>query len=191
MRPFSCNPVRAGVCMSVAAAIKRMIDLGVPPADAVEIAEMIEHAFSRPVPAYEPSFALTPPDAQVDKKAATRRDFETFWAEYPRKVGKGDAMKAYARAFQRIGAVNAPPKVILDNLRRLSAGWRQKDPEKIPHPATWLNRDGWEDETEAPAKGDGIALNGHNHYAPSSGASPEELEARRAMLTNMVERGDA
>jgi hypothetical protein len=68
--------------------------------------------------------------------------FEEFWALYPRKIAKAVARKAFARLSeqQQLDAC----KAIDDHL----AYWKVKETELefIPHPATWLNQERWEDE---------------------------------------------
>jgi hypothetical protein len=68
--------------------------------------------------------------------------FDGFWKRYPRKVGKADAARAFTRALRRVES----PDVILKALDRLIPAWARGDPKFIPHPSTWLNRDGWDDD---------------------------------------------
>ena len=70
----------------------------------------------------------------------SERGFDDFWALYPRKVGKTGAKKAYAKA---LGLV--PPDEIMAGVERLAGDPNLPAPEFIPHPATWLNRGGWDD----------------------------------------------
>jgi hypothetical protein len=77
---------------------------------------------------------------------APRSDFDLFWSAYPRKVAKADAAKAFDRARKR-----ANLSAVLDGLDRCLPIWAQTDREFIPHPATWLNRDGWLDELTPPS----------------------------------------
>ena len=70
-------------------------------------------------------------------------EFDTFWREYPKKTGKGDARKKFATAltktsFQTI--MNALEQV------KLSPQWNRDAGRYIPNPATWLNQERWEDE---------------------------------------------
>lgn len=67
--------------------------------------------------------------------------FDAFWAIYPRKVGKAAARKAFAKA---LGLV--PPDEIQYGVQRLADDPNLPPTEFIPHPATWLNRGGWDDE---------------------------------------------
>lgn len=69
--------------------------------------------------------------------------FLAFWEKYPRKVNKGTAWKAYAKA-ESAGLL---PDDLLDRLdnKRLCDDWQRDGGQYIPHPATWLNGRGWED----------------------------------------------
>lgn len=68
-------------------------------------------------------------------------DFDEFWAAYPRKVGKGQAERAYATALRKADHA------------KIMAGLRAQHfdgPERfIPHPATWLNGQRWLDEARS------------------------------------------
>lgn len=70
--------------------------------------------------------------------------FERFWAAYPRKVGKGAAR----RSFQRINPNNALVERMIAavNKQRWTVDWTKEGGQYIPHPATWLNQERWEDE---------------------------------------------
>lgn len=69
-------------------------------------------------------------------------DFETFWAAYPRKVGKPQAVKAFDKAIKRTDI-----RAMIAGLQRCqsSLDWTKREGQFIPHPTTWLNRDGWND----------------------------------------------
>lgn len=70
--------------------------------------------------------------------------FAEFWAQYPKKVGKGAAEKA----FDRI----KPDKQTFDRMmdaisaQKRSRQWTENNGQYIPNPATWLNQRRWEDE---------------------------------------------
>ncbi len=66
--------------------------------------------------------------------------FDDFWLLYPRRVAKKDARRAWAR----IPA--AQHMAILEALVAWRPVWRDKDPQYLPHAATWLNGERWEDE---------------------------------------------
>lgn len=76
--------------------------------------------------------------------------FDTFWREYPRKVGKGDARKKFAKALTKTSFDN-----IMAALQRVkaSAQWKKDDGQFVPYPATWLNQERWDDEVGESADG--------------------------------------
>ena len=68
--------------------------------------------------------------------------FDEFWSLYPRKIAKATARKAWAKlsAEQQLMAA----KAIDAHCQYWSA--KETELEFIPHPATWLNAERWEDE---------------------------------------------
>jgi hypothetical protein len=68
--------------------------------------------------------------------------FDEFWSLYPRKIAKATARKAWAKlsAEQQLMAA----KAIDTHCQYWSA--KETELEYIPHPATWLNNERWEDE---------------------------------------------
>lgn len=107
--------------------------------------------------------------------------FDEFWTLYPRKIAKAVARKSWSRLSEEQQLQAA--KAITDHL----AYWEAKETELefIPHPATWLNQERWEDELviepkkekidkkwmfsnegiEAKARELGIIGNGYDTYA--------------------------
>ena len=93
--------------------------------------------------------AKTETETETNKKTSSSpatppMEFDTFWAQYPRKVGKLAAQKAFSRATKLASA-----ETITAALDTLHKEVRGQDPKFIPHPATWLNQGRWDDE---PAK---------------------------------------
>lgn len=90
-------------------------------------------------------------NAQDGKKAEPIQDgsFDTFWKIYPKKAGKKDARKAWAKV--------EPDKhpMIMQWLatHRRCADWVKDDGQYIPHAATWLNAERWEDEVRPHVEG--------------------------------------
>jgi len=82
-------------------------------------------------------------DALSFNKCSTSVDFDMFWKAYPRKVAKKDAARAFAKAKDRPPIDDLIAEV---ELQCKSEEWRKDGGRYIPHPATWLNRGGWEDE---------------------------------------------
>ena len=69
-------------------------------------------------------------------------NFATFYAAYPRKVGKRTAEKAWKQTEK----ARPPLKELLDALTLIwNLEWCQREHKFIPHPATWLRGHGWED----------------------------------------------
>jgi hypothetical protein len=72
-------------------------------------------------------------------------DFAEFWDRYPRKVGKDAARKAFAKAMKA-----ARPDDVMFGLSQQLPSLQSKDPQFIPHAASWLNQGRWTDEPEQP-----------------------------------------
>lgn len=70
-----------------------------------------------------------------------------FWNAYPKKKGKGNVEKWFVKT--------QPSQVLLEQMLSkimILAGsheWTKERGQFIPHPATWLNAKGWEDELTA------------------------------------------
>ncbi len=73
-------------------------------------------------------------------------DFESFWSAYPKKVGKGYALKSW----NKISPGKELTKKILSAVesQKHSQQWKKDDGQFIPNPATWLNQGRWEDNLE-------------------------------------------
>ena len=82
-----------------------------------------------------------PPTTNHQPKNAPN-GFDDFWKEYPRKVGKGSARKAYTNALK-----TASPEEILAGVKRYVA--TSPDPKFTKHPGPWLNDQRWLDEDKA------------------------------------------
>jgi uncharacterized protein YdaU (DUF1376 family) len=74
--------------------------------------------------------------------------FDTFWKAYPKRLAKGDALKAF-KALR-------PTRELLDKMltaierQRTHPDWQKQGGQFIPYPATWLRARRWEDEPVAP-----------------------------------------
>lgn len=76
--------------------------------------------------------------------------FARWWTDYPRKVSKPAARRAFAAA---LGKVHPDRSTACDDLiaairehRRHWLDLEGRPVDKIPHPATWLNAEAWNDE---------------------------------------------
>ena len=72
--------------------------------------------------------------------------FERFWKAYPKRVNKGQAWKTWEklRKAKELPGVEELCKAL--SWRRIADDWEKDDGRYIPHPSTWLNAHGWEDE---------------------------------------------
>jgi hypothetical protein len=95
----------------------------------------------------------TRPDTETDtdteqikkhtkKKPPSVDGFDLFWNEYPRKVGRGLAVKAWSKAIAK-----TLPATIMDGLNQWKRSKDFPSEEKyIPHATTWLNAERWLDQ---------------------------------------------
>jgi len=70
------------------------------------------------------------------------QEFDQFWAIYPRRVSRQDAMKAYghARVTATAEEILAGARAYLDHL--------PEDIRFVPYAASWLRASRWQDEHE-------------------------------------------
>ena len=79
-----------------------------------------------------PELISTPPDSQ----------FDLFWKEYPRKEAKSVALRAFRIALRKTTLSSMIEAV------QKQRGGQQWQRGIIPHPATWLNQERWNDECQ-------------------------------------------
>jgi len=100
----------------------------------------------------EPSgaIALPEPDPNPTRtqkgsraSADAEREFEEWYAAYPRKRGKGQAAKAYRIALKK---TDAP--ALLAAIQQQAATLTARGADYCPYPATWLNGERWNDEPD-------------------------------------------
>jgi hypothetical protein len=72
-----------------------------------------------------------------EEQKAIEAEFEGFWAVYPRRVGKGDARRAFMKAREK-----ADLATLVAGVKRMPPA---SDPKFIPHASTWLNGERWLD----------------------------------------------
>lgn len=89
------------------------------------------------------AFARSREERREEAEESARR-FDEFWAVYPRKVAKPDALQVWNRLKLGNGEFT---KVMAGLTRYLtSEQWTKDDGRFIPHPATWLNKRRFDDE---------------------------------------------
>jgi hypothetical protein len=75
---------------------------------------------------------------------ASKELFNEFWNEYPRKVDRGKALKAFKSALKRAK---------FEDILAGAIAYRNdptRKPEFTKYPATWLNADAWENAAALP-----------------------------------------
>jgi len=79
----------------------------------------------------------------VKVKVDNDADFNLFYQAYPKRIGRGQAVKAYDKAV-KVGSVLQ----ILNGAKAYADASKDTDKQYIRHPATWLNGQGWLDELD-------------------------------------------
>jgi hypothetical protein len=83
--------------------------------------------------------------ARARTSAVADEEFDEFWANYPRREGKGYARTAWAKALKKTDAAT-----LIKEAGAFAARSMGSDPKFIPLPATWLNGERWADEQPTP-----------------------------------------
>ena len=73
--------------------------------------------------------------------------FDMFWSAYPRKIGKQKCINWFIQHKVDTNLVNKMINAI--NNQKATEQWLKDAGRFIPHPYTWLNRGGWDDEVGA------------------------------------------
>lgn len=103
--------------------------------------------------------------------------FDRFWQAYPRKAGKADAEKAFAK----LNADDALLELLLAAIAEQAQwdAWREEGGKFIPHPATWLNGKRWTDqppEAKAAPVGAPVAAVSADWWKSASGIESKAAE---------------
>lgn len=87
-------------------------------------------------------------EKNINKKSFLS-DFETWWAEYPNKKSKQDALRIFEKLLKKnkvtFDELLAGAKAYAEHCRR-----EKIEPQYIKHPSTWLNQGCWADEYAPP-----------------------------------------
>lgn len=71
--------------------------------------------------------------------------FNMFWKEYPRKVNKSNAKKAFAK-IKKMNDKLFNDILVAVKMQKQTVNWLKDGGTFIPHASTWLNGQRWEDE---------------------------------------------
>lgn len=88
-------------------------------------------------------FNSIPCNSLKEEKEEKEKQILELYASYPKKVGKGQAIKAIGSALNKCEF-----QKLLDHVKKYALSVVGKDPQFIPHPATWFNGLRWEDQEE-------------------------------------------
>jgi hypothetical protein len=84
----------------------------------------------------------------INQSKLIQSDFETWYLQYPKKVEKPSALKAYQRVIKNR---EATPAELLAAAVRYSAERADQEAKFTKYPATWLNKGCWNDEPSPPS----------------------------------------
>ena len=96
---------------------------------------------------YRVAFSMAEADFSGGTAPEMNADFVRFWASYPRKQGRSDALTVWNALAPADELVATIITAVNDQL----AYWRSIDRQFIPSPANWLRDERWEDEPKSPA----------------------------------------
>lgn len=108
-----------------------------------------------------------------NKQDSSCAEFEEFWAIVPRKVAKGSARKAYARAIKKTDS-----KTIFSAMMAYAETRAGQDERFTAHPATWLNAERWAD---APQQAQLKVINGGQYVQSLSNSDGPQNRADPAI----------
>lgn len=110
-------------------------------------------------------------------RASADPAFDAFWAEYPNKKAKPDALKAWNKLKPDAGLAQA----IMTGLNRQkgSVQWQEDGGRYIPYPATWLNGRRWEDEVRPAVSQGGIRAMPAQQYTQRDYSGADEAAMAR------------
>ncbi len=77
----------------------------------------------------------------AQSSSSTSDEVHRIYQAYPRKVGKGDALKAIGKAIRKADAAT-----LLEAVTEFAAAMSDQETQFIPHPATWFNQERWLDD---------------------------------------------
>jgi hypothetical protein len=100
-----------------------------------------------------PSPGVVTAAAAKPARVALAPGFDSFWAKFPKRRNKAQAEKAWAKLRPEQALVDRIVKAVEVAARR--DDWQREDGRFVPHPATWLNARGWEDDDLQP-RGNGM-----------------------------------
>lgn len=96
-----------------------------------------------PTPPKEKTTPSTISEANASSISLETEFEQQFWPAYPRRVGKGQALKAFRAARKQNDL-----ETIMAGVRRYASSRQGENPEFTKHASTWLNGQCWLDEAD-------------------------------------------
>jgi hypothetical protein len=100
-----------------------------------------EYQTYNPEPEPEPEPNTTSKEVVLTRDNPNEKLFDHFWEIWPKRVGKADARKAWAKALKKTDA-----QEIISAATVYAASPFRPEMQFIPMPATWLNGERWSDD---------------------------------------------
>ena len=124
----------------------------------------------------------TEPTTSAKPTAADDERFVEFWKAYPNKVSKQAAAKAFAKVnWKKVEFTHV--MAALENHKQ-SVQWTKDDGQFVPHAATWLNKERWEDELRPAVSEPGQEQSVASRLAEQARREREEYEQARSNRSN-------
>jgi hypothetical protein len=106
-------------------------------------------------------------ESKKEAQTLLQKRFDLFWAAYPKKVGKKDALKAFKNA--KVDSELFDKIMTAIGRARTTDQWQRDNGRYIPNPSTWLNQGRWDDEyKEANTNGEYRSIAGTNGQEPAA-----------------------
>lgn len=94
----------------------------------------------------EPSLTVMESNRQSARTGDATDGFDEFWDAYPRKEGKKDAAKAWAKLKPSADLLATILAAL--TIQSASLKWRERGGQFIPHASTYLNGERWTDQMQ-------------------------------------------
>jgi hypothetical protein len=107
-----------------------------------------EYQTYNPEPEPEPEPNTTSKEVVLTRENQNNSSFEMFWSVWPKRVDKGGARRAWAKAVKKTDAER-----IIASAAEYAASPHRPEMQFVPMPSTWLNGERWlDDAPTAPAQ---------------------------------------
>jgi hypothetical protein len=90
-------------------------------------------------------------ESNKEKNNTYSEEFLNFYKEYPRRVDKSGAWKAWEKCNGNRPGIDSLLEIL--SRHKKTDQWNRDGGKFIPHPATWINKRRWEDEVEVEQAG--------------------------------------